>query len=261
MPPPAPTVEVKQRGRGLALLALLAALGAMLAYGAGTGRRQVGAVGLFTTLPILWRESADLRGLLASDGADHWAKGAIAARGRIVPLDNLLRTGAVDVLLMAQPRSLSPQENVALDGWVRGGGRLLLFADPLLTGHSEFSLGDRRRPQDVVLLSPILSHWGLRLGFDDVQSAGERVGAAFDIALPVNLPGRIARQAGGAGADCVIGPGGLAAQCTIGKGRVLVIADAALFEAGDGAGDNARSRAQVLDRLLDRLLDGAAQRD
>ena len=65
--------------------------------------------------------------------------------------------------MMIQPRPLSPQENVALDNWVAAGGRLLLFADPALTEDSAFAIGDRRRPQDVVLLSPILARWGLEL--------------------------------------------------------------------------------------------------
>ena len=152
------------------------------------------AIGLFTTLPILWAESDDLRGLLRSDTPPHWALAALRARGEVKPVDSLMpRKDAplvpgVGLLVMAQPRALAPQENVALDDWVRRGGRLLLFADPLLTEESAFAFGDRRRPQDVVLLSPILARWGLRLEFDEGQPPGERLADLDGVTLPVNLP-------------------------------------------------------------------------
>ena len=72
-------------------------------------------------------------------------------------------------LLLAQPRALSGPENVALDAWVRGGGHLLLFADPMMTGESRFGIGDRQRPQDVILLSPILNRWCRDPQFDQNQ--------------------------------------------------------------------------------------------
>ncbi len=145
---------------------------------------------------------------------------------------------------MAQPRPLSPSENVALDRWVRGGGRLLLFADPMLTEDSAFALGDPRRPQTSVLLSPILGRWGLELHYDERQPFGEHTGEALGIAVPANLAGRFAL---GPGSACVLSGGGLAADCPIGKGRVLVLADAALFER-DGAGT---ARVEALDHLLE----------
>ena len=62
---------------------------------------------------------------------------------------------------------------------MRGGGRVLLFADPMLTRHSAFALGDRRRPQDVVLLSPILARWRLELQFDESHLFDSLVSGAF----------------------------------------------------------------------------------
>src|SRR6187402_348502 len=131
-------------------------------------------VGLMATIPIYWGEQAAFGDALSGKGAAHWARAQIEARYRLRPLDTLSDTNlsGLHFLLLAQPRALSGAENVALDAWVRAGGRLLLFADPLLTGESRFPIGDRRRPQDVVLLSPILGHWGLRLEFDEEQANG-----------------------------------------------------------------------------------------
>ena len=150
------------------------------------------------------------------------------------------------LLVMAQPRPLSPQENVALDRWVRGGGHLLLFADPMLTADSLFALGDRRRPQDVVLLSPILTRWGLELTFDEDQPAGEQLADWEGTNLPVNLPGKFVLQ--GKSRMCRLLADGLAARCTIGKGRVLALADAALLE--DHAAEAASGRAAVFEQIL-----------
>lgn len=200
-------------------------------------------LGLFTSLPILWAEADDVGALLASPEPPHWARADLERRYRILPLDTLPGPRDLRFLLIAQPRPFSPDENVALDDWVRHGGRLLLFADPALTWDSRYSIGDRRRPQDVVLLSPILARWGLELLFDDGQPGGERESAGNDV--PVNLPGQLARRSGGVDAACDLGPEGLIARCRIGKGRAMIVADAALLESADSPD----SRAAALGRL------------
>ena len=204
------------------------------------GPVRPGGIGLFTTLPIVWPEANDIKDLLRSDAPPHWALAVLQQRGPVRPLDSLLPQPdapvlqGVALLVMAQPRPLSPQENVALDGWVRKGGHLLLFADPMLTEDSAFGIGDRRRPQDIVLLSPILARWGLRLEFDDGAPIGERIIEMPGGALPVNLPGELAvvDLRGG----CRAFAAGAGARCRIGKGQVLVIADAALLEQNRSAG-------------------------
>ena len=212
---------------------------AMLGGGGGQAEQPAkpvasGPIGLFTSLPILWRETPDISDMLHSAAPPHWALDVLAARGELQPLDTLSPEGgslplATDVLLViAQPRPLSPQENVALDDWVRAGGRVLLFADPMLTAHSAFAPGDNRRPQDIVLLSPILSRWGLTLQFDDTQLSGERDVELLGKAVPVNLPGSFS-LADGAG-NCGIESGGLVARCSVGAGRVVAVADAAMLE-------------------------------
>lgn len=227
---------------------LLVAAGAWLTLAHRPASRRA-PLGLFTSLPILWAESPDPGGLLDAGRQPSWVRQALEARYRLVPLDTLRPSARLRLLLLAQPRPLAPQENVALDGWVRGGGRVLLFADPMLTWDSAFAIGDRRRPQDVVLLSPILSHWGLDLRFDESQPAGLReiVGSP----LPVNLAGSLTLAPGGTG-QCHITDAGLVAECRIGAGKVVVVADAALLEPGDPTG----KAAPLLDSLLDRAFAG-----
>jgi len=233
-------------------LPLVLAVALLLAVGIAVvlhARGKVERVGVFTTLPILWAEADSVSGLLNNDTPPHWAKAVLAARGEIVPLDSLLDVRRLHQIVMAQPRPLSPAENVALDGWVRGGGHLLLFADPMLTAQSSFSLGDKRRPQDVVLLSPILTRWGLSLQFDEDQPAGEHAADVLGAAMPVNLPGALIVD--GKQRNCRVIGAGLAVTCRIGSGKVLVVADAAVLETGDEAGQSVRSAALV--RLLGAL--------
>ncbi len=233
-----------------ALLGLMAFIAVRSHSGAESPPRR--RVGLFTSLPILWAESADIAGLLDPREPPHWAHEALRRHGRLVPLDTLAQDGAADplsgiaFLVMAQPRPLSPAENVALDAWVRGGGRLLLLADPMLTAPSAYALGDRRRPQDIVMISPILAHWGLGLAFDEDQQAGEHVEQVLDGPMPVNLAGRFVQT--GTRRDCVPRDGGLAATCRIGAGRVVALADAALFE--QGGSETAEMRRAALDRAI-----------
>jgi hypothetical protein len=203
--------------------------------------------GLFTSLPILWAESAELADMLRPQQSEHWAKPLIAAGGAVVPLDTLSSTSlsGLRYLVLAQPRPLSPDENVALDGWVRRGGRLLLFADPMLTEETIFPLGDKRRPQDIAMVDPVLKHWGLELHSDERQAVGgEEMKSVRGIQVPVNITGILAVTDA---MHCRAWNEGLAAICKIGNGRVLVLADAAVLEREDAAG----MRAKALKKLLE----------
>lgn len=239
-----------RRSRLLLALGLIALLAAALVWRGASSRVPGDPIGLFTSLPLLWAESEDLGAALRSDTPAHWARAVIERQGRVVPLDHLAGEGAGSLhglkrLVIAQPCPLSPEENVALDNWVRGGGRLLLLADPLLTEESAFQLGDKRAPQGTVLLSPILRHWGLELQFDESQDfSRETVANLMGRELPVNLPGSL----------LILNPdhcrswnAGLAATCAIGRGRVLALADAAVLERDDPGG----TRAAALRFLLD----------
>ena len=208
------------------------------------------SIGLFTSLPLLWPEAEGLSGMLRGDAPPHWARQVIARHGAIVPLDRLDASdkalAELRLIIMPQPRALAPAENVALDGWVRGGGHLLIFADPMLTQDSAFGLGDKRRPMDVANPAALFRHWGLAMTLDPKQSAGERIGRAFDISFPVNLAGLIVAVRGPKA--CRVINRGLAAACGIGKGRVIIVADAALFETRES--DKGDLRSAGLDGLI-----------
>jgi len=220
---------------------LIAALGglAVLAWPA----RDRPPVALYSSLPVYWNESASVTDLLDSKQPPPWPRIALEQDWALAPLDTLAGSdsgaggegGALasyERLLLAQPRALAPAENVALDDWVRGGGRLLLFADPFLTSDTQFAIGDKRRPQDVVLLSPILSRWGLELRYDIDQPEGERTVAVASGELPINQAGQFVLKPTDpqAPATCTLSAKGIVADCAIGEGRTLIVADAALLE-------------------------------
>lgn len=215
-------------------------------------------VGLFSTLPIYWPESAEFGDILRNDGEKSWVRRAIEAEYDLAPLDTFdaATLANLDLLILAQPRALSAAENVALDDWVRGGGRVLVFADPMLTFHSRFPMGDRRRPQDVVLLSPILARWGLELVYDDSQPEGERMVATPAGAIPVDLAGQFVARETAAPADCAIAAESLVARCSIGEGKALLIADAAMLDSDDHAGHSGSHDEQphVLGELMQSAL-------
>ena len=215
----------------------------------------------------MWSDNPDLGAEIAPDAPRHWAKAVLAQHGRLVALDSLANAGApsasspsgppsppspltgLNRLVMAQPRALSPLENVALDTWVRGGGQLLLLADPALTEDSPLGLGDPRRPLAGTMLSPILARWGLTLHFDEAQPLGEVTRDVMGLDVPVNLPGRFETRGQ---ANCKLWADGLAVTCAIGRGRVVALADAALLDRDDSAG----TRPRLLGALLDSAFVG-----
>ena len=239
---------------------------AFIAWSVAPREREKPTLGLMTSLPIYWSEAGSIEDMLAQEGEPHWVRTRLEEDFRLVPLDSLAVPGSageiserlapLERLLLAQPAALPPADLVALDNWVRGGGRLLLFADPMLTAHSEFGLGDRRRPQAIVMIDPLLARWGLDLLFDEEQQAGERM-EAFDTGTvrsgPVNLPGRLAAREDFPTAmeACWIAANSLTANCSIGAGEVLVVADAALLEEPDDG--NLTGREEAFDHLLGSL--------
>ncbi|MCL6252163.1 GldG family protein [Altererythrobacter sp. KTW20L] len=185
---------------------------------------------LMGTVPIYWGEAEGLEGLLDTSESGHWARPVLEREFELVPIDYLSADALAphSTLMMAQPRALSAEENVALDAWVRDGGNLLLFADPMMTGHSHYGLGDRRRPQDVALLSPILAHWGLELHFNEDQPAGLQMLEIDNAQVPVNLPGLFVLRDPEAG--CNVTQESVQALCLIGEGTALLYADAAMLD-------------------------------
>jgi hypothetical protein len=175
---------------------------------------------LLTSLPLMFGEDFSLQ----SGGSP--ALKSLETRYRVVPISvtdpKELAKGRL--LLMAHPRAQPAEDLVALDDWVRGGGRVLLLADPMLEWPSERPLGDPTRPPPMFMDTGLLAHWGLRL--DPPAERGDRPAklGGYDVlsASPGQLSGR-----------CAIGADRLVAHCRIGKGWVTVVADADLLDVAD----------------------------
>lgn len=209
---------------------------------------------LFTSLPIFWPEGP-LRDVISGDTEVHWARAALEKDFDLVPVDTLTLLDPPGLLLMAQPRALTGEENVALDDWVRGGGRALVILDPMLDVHSVYGLGDRRRPEAMAMLSPILRRWGLELVYDETQPRGERIVAWGNRGIPVEEAGRFVLTGNGHASRCELVSGGLLASCRIGEGKALLVADAT-FLAGHGEADGGhadRTGARLLPGLIEAL--------
>ena len=193
------------------------------------------AVGLMSSLPLYWPIDADFAALANGTAEAPWQRLAIERCQTLVPLDTLSPDAAgTDPLAgrarlaVIQPRGLSPADNVALDDWVRGGGRLLLVLDPMLTGDYDLALGDPRRPADMALIPPVVARWGLEVVFDEAQPP-EREVRLGDVAVPLSLAGEVGEIAGSAAA-CEMLAEQVLARCRVGAGRVTLVTDAAMFE-------------------------------
>ena len=123
---------------------------------------------------------------------------------------------------MAHPLAQPAEDLVALDDWVRRGGRVLVFADPTLEWPSSRPLGDPLRPPVMFMDTGLLAHWGVGLTAPAKHGPEVRKLGSHDV-LTVS-PGSLS---GG----CVISSDRLVADCRIGKGRATVVADADLLDA------------------------------
>ena len=254
----------RSRLGGLAAAALFGLLLLLLALGQarfGRSAAPPSAAGppllVMTSLPIVWGEGGAFDPSSRPAGAYRLLGEEFAVR----PVDALDADslGAGKLLLLAHPRWLDPAELVALDSWVRSGGRALILADPLLAWPSELPPGDVRRPPPTSLLGPLLAHWGLAL---DPPESRDRHGPppatlAFHGArkLVMEAPGRFRPT----GAACAVGPQPWIARCRIGKGSATLLADADLLrddlwlppslEPEARTADNPLLLADLLDRL------------
>ena len=181
---------------------------------------------LLTSLPIVFGDGYSL----SAPGSP--ALKALQTRYRVVPISvsSPEELGRGTLLLMAQPRAQPAEDLVALDEWVRSGGRVLLFADPILEWPSARALGDPLRPSPMFTDTGLLAHWGLRL--DGPERPGPQARS---------LAGRsvMTISSGSLSGSCRVEPDGLAAYCKLGRGRAVVVADADLLDAAgaDGAGN------------------------
>ena len=172
---------------------------------------------LLTSLPLVFGEQ------LSIETAGSPALKALQSCYRVVPISvtDPAELAKGRLLLMAHPLAQPAEDLVALDQWVRRGGRVLLLADPMLDWPSERALGDPLRPPPMFMDTGLLGHWGLRLDAPDTRSVQPRKLGGKDIltSSPGSLQGR-----------CAISADRLVARCRIGKGRATVVADADLLD-------------------------------
>jgi hypothetical protein len=217
------------RTRALVLLLLAAVAAAALGFAAirhgppslpARPAAQRPVLLLLTSLPLLFNEDFSLEGVGSP------ALKRLETRYRVVPISV---TDAADLskgrlLLMAHPLAQTAANLVVLDRWVRGGGRVLLLADPMLEWASKRPLGDPIRPPPMFMDTGLLAHWGLAL--DGPEERGVEPRKLGGYAILTASPGRV-RGA------CSIAGDALVAHCRIGVGEATVVADADFLNADE----------------------------
>lgn len=179
---------------------------------------------LMTSLPIVWGEG----GAFDPNSRPAESYRALEREFQVTPIDSIepATLRGQSLMLLAQPRRLAPEELVALDDWVRAGGRILILTDPILAAAREFPLMDMRRPPDTGLLAPLLNHWGLEVAPGSrVQDLHYFTIDGRERRLIVDHPGRLIAT----GNSCRNAGRSLVARCRIGRGEAIVVADADLL--------------------------------
>jgi hypothetical protein len=249
------------------LVALLAA-GAIRPYeavvlGPTAPRAQAGPkppLLLMTSLPLIWGQS----GAFDPDSRPSESYRALEREYDVRPIDAIEppAVAGARLMLLAQPRLLAPEELVALDDWVRGGGRLLVLADPNLAWAADWPAGDLLRPPERSLLGPLLDHWGLSLApFEPTGLFKDQLGpAGRGRRLVLRAPGSLLAS----GRQCHRSRRFYLARCRIGRGEVVILADADLLDdrlwirAPSPRGGERHLRTADNPLILADLLDGLA---
>lgn len=221
----------------IAMLGALAFLAAIAAWAVTGSSDRLGprpeaertSLALITSLPLVFGEQFGL-----GDGGSP-ALTRLEQRYNVVPVGVADRKSlkGQSLLLMAHPRAQPAEVLVQLDQWVKGGGRLLLLADPKLDWPSSRPVGDLLRPQPAFADTGLLKHWGLRLSGPEAGNSDSR--------------GHLASTG-----KCIVVGGGMIARCSIGRGWATVIADADFLNVEDSEADNLSLLVGELNRLESR---------
>ncbi|MGV7121947.1 Gldg family protein [Sphingopyxis sp. 550A] len=184
-------------------------------------------VTMLTGLPLRWSADGDMAAMIAQGMSDDPALQRIEAAGPVRLIDSLIDHPPAPggTLFLAHPRALAPRELVAVDAFVRGGGRAVILADALSGWPARHPLGDPRNPPVTSLLTPLLDHWGVTLG---AAPAGERGPLAIDIdgaRLRLFSAGQFERFP----ATCQAHAGRRILHCRIDRGEAWLVGDADLI--------------------------------
>ncbi|MEQ1726214.1 MAG: Gldg family protein [Sphingopyxis sp.] len=190
-------------------------------------------VAVMTSLPLTGSQNG-VAAVLAGEGADEPALALLRRRYRVTMVDAVdsAALANANILLLAHPHALAPQQYVAIDAWVRGGGRAMILADGLSSWPPLYPLGDPRNPPLTSLLTPLLSHWGVTLDAPPGLVASEEAVVDSGQRLHLYSAGRFAIQGGG----CRLLASAAIADCRIGHGRAIIVADADWLDASHWGG-------------------------
>ncbi len=204
------------------------------------GASEKPRVTLMTALPLMWGEGTPADVIAGRSGKSETIK-IIETQFDVRAIDTIsAKTLGRDIAIIAQPRRLSPEELVAFDKWLLGGGRAMIFADPELVWPSIHALGDNRRAPPVELLDPLFKHWGVTLGDSDQK------------AQMVSINGVTVRLLA---SGVWQGPRACTAivtevlDCRIGRGHVLLVGDADLLDSRRWAAPHHDNMAWILSQM------------
>ncbi|MGE4322476.1 MAG: DUF4350 domain-containing protein [Sphingobium sp.] len=213
------------RARRRAVGGVSIALAALLFWAAPDRAVRFGsdrpALAVITALPLFWKEGQVGSEARFDGPTDAPIITVLRTRFTVRPIDDpqALADSGARRLLLAQPRAFSPAQMEGIDQWVRGGGRALVLADPLLRWPSDLPLGDRRRAPSTSLLGPLLDHWGFQVR--------DRKDGEVRALMP---DGRLVTLSGVQDFAMKGDDGALIARRRIGRGEVLVLGDADLLD-------------------------------
>ena len=215
---------------------------------------------MLTGLPLRW-SGGDIAAMIAEGANDDPALARLTEAGPVSLVDSIADQTPPPggALLLAHPRALAPRELVAIDAYVRGGGRAVILADALSGWPARHALGDPRNPPVTSLLTPLLGHWGIGLAAAPVAEGAAIPVDVGDTRLRLFSAGRFDRLP----PQCDAYAGRRVARCPIGKGEAWLVGDADLLFAPlwrplvPGA-DHLR-QADTMEWLSARLWPGAGQ--
>jgi hypothetical protein len=181
---------------------------------------------MLTALPLFWGEG-EFGDVLKSGTAQSPLITTLQKDGPVRAIDHV-DANSLDpqsILFMIQPPVLSPQELVAIDAFVRAGGRVVAFADPELSWEQAAPMGSALRAPPRSLLTPLYEYWGLKLDADKMGDA--IVGTVFfGQGAGLLTPGKWTLIKSGQSKGCAVFEDKRLADCAIGKGRAVLVADA-----------------------------------